>query len=189
MVGIEKIKIDFPIQSLNLMMKYLIKKVSWGFALDYHEKSNKEKEMSIDSWTEKFIYGQEKDKGFSFLSYDQVKKVNNDDFLNNYALIIFEAIKQKSQILKSKNIIRFFWNFYHPLSTSTFHVDCDNFKTTSIIFNPHTNTGGTEFIINGKNEFVKSEINEAIVFSSTILHRGISPKKESSRFSLNMMVE
>jgi len=179
---IEKIKIDFPIESLNLLIKYLIRKAPWGFAFDYDNQFG-------DLWTKNLINGQEADKGLSYVSFDKNRKINNHDVINTYALIIFEAIKQKSQMIKSNNITRFFWNYYHPLSKSTFHTDNENFKNISIIFNLHSNSGGSEFKINEKIEFIQSVQNEAIVFPSTILHRGVAPKNGSSRFSLNIVVE
>jgi len=179
---IEKIKIDFPIESLNLLIEYLIRRTPWEFALDYNNKS-------VDSWIKKLISGQEGDKGFSYCSFDKYRKISSNDVINTYALIIFDAIKQKSQIIKSNKITRFFWNYYNPLSKSIFHTDNENFENISIIFNLHSNSGGSEFKINEKTQFIQSVQNEAIVFPSTILHRGIAPKKEPCRFSLNIIVE
>ena len=188
MVRIEKVKIDFPKNSLKLLMKLLIRKTPWIFAMD-NKSSIEQQEFNLNYWSEQLIEGKQKDKGFAHLSFCKHNKIKGSEVLNTYNLIIFEAIKEKSKILKSDDISRFYWNFYSPNSTSTFHVDHEDAQKTSIVFNPHSNSGGTEFVIDGKTQFIQSVQNEAIVFQSNILHRGVAPKTETSRFSLNIVVD
>lgn len=186
MARIEKIKINFPINSLNLLIKYLIRKVKWDFGQDNDEPADG---TQHDTWAQNIMDGRISDRGFVYINYDKNKNIRDNDILSTYGLIIFDSIKEKSHLLKSNNITRFFWNYYHPKSTTSFHIDSESSTNMSIIFNPHTNSGGTEFILDGKTEFIKSVQNEAIIFPSSIEHRGIAPKTETSRFSLNIIVE
>ncbi len=59
----------------------------------------------------------------------------------------------------------------------------------SILYNLHNNDGGTEFKINDKLKFFKSNESEAILFPSKIEHRGIAPKVNPNRFCLNITLE
>ena len=180
MVGIEKVKINFPINSLHALIQRLIGTVRWSFAID--------RKAHVDQFINDFSNAKNTDSGFSYTSFDRVRNIRDHDILNNNAQIIFDLIQEKSKILNSKNIMRFFWNYYHRDSKCEIHTDDLNPKSISIVYNIHSNTGGTEFIKDGEVEFIKSVQNEAIIFPSNLEHRGVAPK-ESYRFSLNIIVE
>jgi len=59
----------------------------------------------------------------------------------------------------------------------------------SIIYNVHSNDGGTEIKIGDKTEFVPSVSSQAILFPSCLWHRGISSKQDPQRFSLNILMD
>tara|TARA_R100000329_G_C7573165_1_gene202917 strand:- start:342 stop:884 length:543 start_codon:yes stop_codon:yes gene_type:complete len=180
MVGIERVKINFPVNSLHALIQRLVGTVRWTFAID-----NKD---GVNRFISDFSNAKNTDSGFSYTSFDRTRNICDHDILNTNAQIIFDLIQEKSKILNSKNIMRFFWNYYHRDSMCKIHTDNLNPKSTSIVYNIHSNTGGTEFFQDGKNEFIQSVQNEAIIFPSRLEHRGVAPK-ESYRFSLNIIVE
>ena len=70
-----------------------------------------------------------------------------------------------------------------------FHMDNHEDNRFSIIYNLHDSDGGTEFKINDKVDFHKSIESQAILFPSKLYHRGVAPKTNPNRFSLNIMLE
>jgi hypothetical protein len=88
---------------------------------------------------------------------------------------------------KKGTIARIYWTWYPQNSQTFFHKDNLQHNCFSILYNIHSNDGGTEFIVDNKTLFYKSNESEAILFPSLIEHRGVSPKKNKQRFRLNII--
>ncbi len=68
-----------------------------------------------------------------------------------------------------------------------FHRDADGDNEYSTLYNIHDNDGGTEIKINNEVKFYKSIESKALMYPSIIYHRGVAPKKDFNRFSLNIL--
>jgi len=137
------------------------------------------------------------DGGFTLtthdLSYPYIKTERNE-FLNSFAFVVADLV-EKNSYLKFSKILRVFWNWYHPGSVMDFHQDDNRHNRWSIVYNLHTNDGGTEFKNvnhnNGEHKtiFHKSEESHALLFPSVMDHRGRAPTEDLNRLSLNVMIE
>ena len=161
---ITKINTDIPSNTNKKIIETLYDTHNWRFGFDNALTKNPDK----------------KDSGF-ILS-------QSNDVLNTYAQIIFDMVEKKT-FMKFKKIDRLFWNWYHPGSIMQFHMDNHEDNRFSIIYNLHDSDGGTEFKINDKVDFHKSIESQAILFPSKLYHRGVAPKTNPNRFSLNIMLE
>ena len=123
------------------------------------------------------------DAGFMLDSNNPINPV-----LNTYAKVICNMV-EKHSFMKFKIIDRIYWNWYHSNSNTFLHEDSLSDNAFSIIYNLHTNDGGTEFKINEKTEFYQSQESMALLFPSKIYHKGISAKNYPSRFALNVVVQ
>ena len=74
------------------------------------------------------------------------------------------------------------YNFYHPLSFGKEHIDYDNNKFYTILYNLNTNDGYTSI----ENKKFKSNESEALVFNSNKVHYGSGPT-EGLRYNLNIV--
>lgn len=129
------------------------------------------------------------DPGFIYTSHDFNMPHVKNDFLNASALMICDMVEQKL-VFNFAKIHRIFWNWYHPGSRMDYHQDDNRHNRWSIVYNLHTNDGGTEFKnINEKSIFHQSVESEALFFPSILDHRGVAPKETLNRFALNIMVE
>ena len=161
---ITKINTDIPSNTNKKIIETLYDTHNWRFGFDNALTKNPNK----------------KDSGF-ILS-------QSNDVLNTYAQIIFDMVEKKT-FMKFKKIDRLFWNWYHPGSIMEFHQDMKEDNKFSIIYNLHDNDGGTEIKINEKNNFYKSVESEALLFPSKLYHKGVAPKENLNRFSLNIVLE
>jgi len=161
---ITKINTDIPSNTNKKIIETLYDTHNWRFGFDNALTKNPNK----------------KDSGF-ILS-------QSNDVLNTYAKIIFDMVEKKT-FMKFKKIDRLFWNWYHPGSIMEFHQDMKEDNKFSIIYNLHDNDGGTEIKINEKNNFYKSVESEALLFPSKLYHKGVAPKENLNRFSLNIVLE
>lgn len=133
------------------------------------------------------------DHGLACVSFSD--GVNNNakgsfnDELNVYGGFIFDLI-QKNLLIKFKKMNRIYWNWYNRSSLGTeYHQDGIEDNKYTIVYNLHTNDGGTNFKINDKIIFETSVESEAIVFPSKIWHKGVAPTNNLNRFSLNIIGE
>ena len=161
---IQKITTNFPISINKRILNALFEMRTWGFGYDYN-KVNKPETF---------------DSGFTLLSLG-----TNNSPLEIYGYVLCDMIQNHTPI-KIKNITRINWNWYNKNSVTEFHQDSIDDNYYSILYNLHTNDGGTEFKINDKVEFYPSVAGEALFFPSKILHRGIAPKTTPNRFILNI---
>jgi len=126
-----------------------------------------------------------KDAGQAIISYKKYGDFVNNNTLNFFGDYIFSLIQERSNF-KIKDVSRFYWNLYTPLSECKLHSDDSNVgKCISAIYNLHTNDGGTEV----ENQFVTSKESQAVLFRSEKIHKGISSKTSNFRLSLNIVME
>ena len=129
-----------------------------------------------------------RDAGFLLNTFNKNNQSRPNEILNTYAHVILDMVQNKID-LRFKDIVRIYWNWYHTESLMEFHQDGYHDNLYSIIYNLHNNDGGTEFKLNDETLFYKSIESKAMVFPSKIFHRGIAPKKDLNRFSLNILLE
>ena len=123
----------------------------------------------------------ENNSGFHNITF-QDDKYCGDKFLNLYAHLILDIVSDRLKI--KTHPYRFFWNCYLTPSFSKDHRDWPEpnvYKT--ILYNIHTTDGGTEV----ENKFHEDKMGRAKVFESSLLHKGVSCKKDRARFNLNIM--
>ena len=80
---------------------------------------------------------------------------------------------------------RVYWNYYDSSAEANFHKDEFEKGFVSVVYNLHTNDGGTEI----EEEFYPSVGGQAIIFPSNVNHRGRPSKSTKHRFNLNMIVK
>lgn len=172
---IELIDISFPKQLNKTLISYLISNTAWRFATDLNQD-----ELIRDNITKKNGF----DYGFFIRTYDVKEQHYRDDFLNNIAQTIKNMIDEKSNF-NIGLIQRIYWNMYVNSSVMEYHRDqqADN-NCISIVYNLHTNDGGTNF---KDYKTISSKESQAIVFKSEKLHKGIAPKKIPFRFCVNIV--
>ena len=172
---IELIDISFPKQLNKTLISYLISNTAWRFATDLNQD-----ELIRDNITKKNGF----DYGFFIRTYDVKEQHYRDDFLNNIAHTIKNMIDEKSNF-NIGLIQRIYWNMYVNSSVMEYHRDqqADN-NCISIVYNLHTNDGGTNF---KDYKTISSKESQAIVFKSEKLHKGIAPKKIPFRFCVNIV--
>tara|TARA_Y100000004_G_scaffold171512_1_gene207571 strand:- start:2336 stop:2890 length:555 start_codon:yes stop_codon:yes gene_type:complete len=172
---IELIDISFPKQLNKTLISYLISNTAWRFATDLNQD-----ELIRDNITKKNGF----DYGFFIRTYDVKEQHYRDDFLNNIAQTIKNMINEKSNF-NIGLIQRIYWNMYVNSSVMEYHRDqqADN-NCISIVYNLHTNDGGTNF---KDYKTISSKESQAIVFKSEKLHKGIAPKKIPFRFCVNIV--
>ena len=171
---IKKINTGIPEDTNKRIINQLLCIVGWKYAQDYNVGMNLNRA----------------DAGFTLSTFDNnPNNIQNPcPTLNTYAYMILDIVN-KNQPFKITTIKRFFWNWYHPGSQMMFHLDAHSDKDYSIIYNPSTNDGGTQFRINEKIDFYKSVESEALIFPSKVNHTGVAPIKYPNRFSLNIVGE
>lgn len=169
---ITKINTNIPKNTNQKILNRLYTSKGWCFGFDENNHINKDK----------------KDAGLITVTYNQKGDYYVDDVLNTYAQVIFDAVESNC-FMKFKKIRRIYWNWYHPGSKMQFHIDTQGDNKFSIIYNLHDNDGGTEFKINDEITFHKSIESEAILFPSKLYHKGVAPKTNLNRFSLNIVLE
>ena len=176
---------DLPVpKEINTeVINYLGNKAKWGFAL--------EPTTEINGQFSDIIADKIKDAGMYQISYSR----NNsnlptipDQYLNAFGNWIYFFCKERTK-LKIQYLERMYWNLYSPGASCKWHVDADLKGYVgfygSIVYNLHTNDGGTEF--EGGQKILAKE-GQAIVFPSHLKHRGLSPVKNRWRISLNLVV-
>ena len=171
---ITKINTNIPTQTNKRIIQTLFKTTFWGFA--------KDNELSHDL--------NKSNQGLAMVTFqDENIPYSPNEILNTYAGIIFDMV-QKDSFIKFKKIKRLYWNWYDQTSQGmAYHIDDPADNKYSIIYNLHTNDGGTNFKINDEIKFEKSTESEAIVFPSKIWHSGVAPTKDLHRFNLNIITE
>jgi len=131
------------------------------------------------------------DGGMALVSYSHSNSHDAipDPYLNNFGNWIYSFCKERTK-LKIQYLERMYWNLYSPSASCTWHIDKEVGGYLghygSIVYNLHTNDGGTEF--EGNQKILATE-GQALVFPSHLTHRGLAPEKNKWRVSLNMVVK
>tara|TARA_R100000808_G_scaffold24772_1_gene58202 strand:+ start:3994 stop:4533 length:540 start_codon:yes stop_codon:yes gene_type:complete len=128
---------------------------------------------------------------------DPINQIDSGFFLNSMNLdkgleinkFVPKIIKLVNMTVKGRinKVERIYWNWYHNNSKTMFHQDSYLENKYSVIYNLHSNDGGTEFKINDKIYFVKAVESQILFFKSNIWHRGVAPTKQKNRYCLNIL--
>jgi hypothetical protein len=172
---IEIIKNILPLEINNKIILFLLKSNDWSIAKDHKN------ELSL---LDDLLKNTGKDYGHSMQTFDEKENIYIDSPLNLYAEIIYSIVKSHTKY-KFLKPTRFFWNYYNNSSSANPHIDNENNFYVSFVYNLNTNNGGTLI----DKQFYTSNVGEAIVFPSNILHNSISQTDVKARFNLNCIVE
>jgi len=177
---------DLPVpKEINTeVINYLGNKGKWSFVLEQIPNSSGQfsKVVTSDKTT---------DGGMFHITYSRSNsnlEVVPDQYLNDFGNWIYFFCKERTD-LKIQYLERLYWNLYSPGASCNWHIDQDlggyaGFYE-SIIYNLHTNDGGTEF--EGSQKILAKE-GQAVIFPSHLRHRGLAPEKNKWRVSLNIVV-
>ena len=109
--------------------------------------------------------------------------------LNEFAKKVSNEVCKRQNL--NVNVERIMWNFYKTSDTGTmFHIDTDGIhvdidKYWSILFSLNDSDGYLQI-----NKFkIKDVENEAKIFKSNLLHKGVAPVKNNFRLNLNLVVK
>jgi len=176
--NIEILKLPIPKHLNNNIMNYLQREGKWNFVFD------KDRNIS-PSMKEVADPGPLTDAGLARITFSRgLEGTDVDNYLNNFADLVYFHCVESSKKFRIKNICRYYWNLYSRSSKCLWHTDQHKIdEYVSIIYNLHDNDGGTEF----KSGKVNANEGEAIIFPSHYLHKGIGPKKYKWRMSLNIV--
>jgi hypothetical protein len=171
--------LDLPIPSvLNKEVIEYLGKIDWRFANDKPPLFQKSFNQVIEG-------NRAKDFGMYHTSLEDMHGKNGDPYLNTFGKWVFHLAAQQSKHQMAAPR-RMYWNFYTPNAGPDWHCDEDTYgHCVSVLYNLHTNDGGTEFETGEK---IYSKEGQAIVFPSHLIHRGFAPKEFFHRFNLNMIV-
>jgi len=178
---IESLDLPVPKQINEKIINYLGTQARWQFAFD------KPSEL-CPKFSDIITPDKTTDAGMGIISYSRDNKMKGttvDDFLNSMGDWIFYMCQERSSF-KIKYLDRLYWNLYSPSAVCSWHVDHSALgEYASIVYNLHTNDGGTEF----ESDKALSKEGQAIIFPSGLKHRGLAPKNNKWRLSLNMVVK
>lgn len=104
--------------------------------------------------------------------------------LNDFGFIIAQIVCKQAE-LKILKIHRLMWNFYKKGEHGNFHQDETGSNFYTILYSLNTNDGFLEL----ENEKIPDVADEAKIFQSKILHRGVGPTKDNFRLNVNIVVE
>lgn len=128
------------------------------------------------------------DAGFSYVTYHidpENASVQPNPNLNAWGYLIFHKILKKVDLQGNTQVRRFLWSYYNRASEGSEHIDTNDPNCYSIVYNIVDSDGGTWI----GDKFYKSEAGKAILFPSSLTHRGVGPRKDRQRFILNIMFQ
>ena len=178
---------DLPVpKEINTeIINYLGSQGRWSFVVDGNRTFSPQ-------FREIITPGQRTDQGMALISYSRNNSVAGtviDPYLNQFGDWIYFFCKERSK-LKMQHIERMYWNLYSPGASCLWHVDKDSGGVIghygSIVYNLHSNDGGTEL---EENEKILSKEGQALIFPSHLRHRGFAPTKTKWRLSLNIVTK
>jgi len=176
---VTKINNILPFQTNKDIIEILINEARWKIASDWGRLNEKEKSFNVNKMLDENI----SNAGFSFVTFDKKYNLYVNTTLNLYGDIIFYTIKNKLKTIQTLH--RIYWNYYDTSSKAALHKDELEDGYYSIIYNLHTNDGGTEI----NNKFYPSIEGQALIFPSNVWHKGIASTEFKHRFNLNMIVK
>ena len=163
---LEIIKNIFPSKVNMEIIKILQLTPGWYFGYDKDSENNS---LNID-------------EGLALQTFNEDADVLiSQQALNMFAFIITSKISDQLSLNFNK-LQRVNYNFYHPLSKGKPHIDYDNNKFYTILYNLNTNDGYTKI----EDDKYKSNESEALVFNSNKIHFGCGPTK-GLRYNLNIV--
>ena len=175
---VTKINNIIPFQTNRDIIQMLINEARWKIASDVGRFEGEKPNSNANKMLDENI----NNAGFSYLTFDRKFNHRINTTLNLYGDIIFYTIKNKLKTIQT--LYRIYWNYYDTSAKTTLHKDEFEDGYYSIIYNLHTNDGGTEI----DNKFYPSIEGQALIFPSNILHKGIASTESKHRFNLNMIV-
>ena len=176
---VTKINNILPFQTNKDIIQMLINQARWKIASDVGRFEGEERNTDVNKMLDKNI----NNAGFSHVTFDRKFNLHLNTPLNLYGDIIFYTIKNKLKTIQT--LYRLYWNYYDTSSKAALHKDELEDGYYSIIYNLHTNDGGTEI----NNKFYPSIEGQALIFPSNVWHKGIASTKSKHRFNLNMIVK
>ena len=176
---VTKINNILPFQTNKDIIEILINEARWKIASDWGRLNGEEQSFNVNKMLDENI----SNAGFSFVTFDKKYNLYVNTTLNLYGDIIFYTIKNKLKTIQT--LYRLYWNYYDTSSKAALHKDELEDGYYSIIYNLHTNDGGTEI----NNKFYPSIEGQALIFPSNVWHKGIASAKSKHRFNLNMIVK
>jgi len=176
---VTKINNILPFQTNKDIIQMLINEARWKIASDVGRFEGEERNTDVNKMLDKNI----NNAGFSHVTFDRKFNLHLNTPLNLYGDIIFYTIKNKLKTIQT--LYRLYWNYYDTSSKAALHKDELKDGYYSIIYNLHTNDGGTEI----NNKFYPSIEGQALIFPSNVWHKGIASTKSKHRFNLNMIVK
>ena len=124
----------------------------------------------------------EKDQGLALQTFNEdADVIISHQTLNMFAFIIANKVCDELSITFNK-LHRVNYNFYHPLSFGKEHIDYEDNRFYTILYNLNTNDGYTSI----ENKKFKSNESEALLFNSNKMHYGSGPT-EGLRYNLNIV--
>jgi len=132
-----------------------------------------------------------RDAGVMFNPYNEGMSTidQGDEIINAYGFFIYDMIASKLD-QKFSSLYRMLYNIYfRGITEAKFHIDIESHNYWTFIYSLNSNDGGLEIKINGETKFIKAVESQAIVFPSTLYHRGVTPKTEAKRYSLAFVTQ
>lgn len=133
-----------------------------------------------------------RDAGLTFNPYNEAgpavdengQLLDRTQIITAYGFFIYDMITSKLD-QKFSSLYRMLYNIYfRGITEAKFHIDIESHNYWTFIYSLNSNDGGLEIKINDETKFIKSIESQAIVFPSTLYHRGVTPKTEAKRYSL-----
>ncbi len=126
------------------------------------------------------VTGTTNNLGYFTHSFYNNNQINCDTYFK-YIIPILNKLNSKAIIEVRANLTP---SVFFKEKNCNFHTD-NSFNCKTAILYLNTCDGGTEFKINNKIKFIKSEENKIVIFNSNIEHRATTSQNEDFRYILN----
>ena len=134
------------------------------------------------SWfkRETMVAGSTNNLGYFTHSFHNNHRVTSERYYE-YILPILNKLNSKATITARANLTP---SVFYKENSCAFHTD-QKFNCKTAILYLNTCDGGTEFKIEDKIKFVKSEENKIVIFDTNIEHRGTKSNDADFRYLIN----
>lgn len=126
------------------------------------------------------VRGTNNNLGYFTHSFYNNNRINCDTYFK-YVIPILDKLNSKAVIEVRANLTP---SVFFKDKNCDFHTD-NNFNCKTAILYLNTCDGGTEFKIDNKLKFIKSEENKIVIFDSNIEHRATTSQNADFRYILN----
>lgn len=126
------------------------------------------------------------DSGFTCCTYhiDQNHpSLYHNQNLNAWAYMIFKKAIKQTDIFHNPHICRFLFNYYNTGSEGSWHQDFEGENMNTLVYYLNDCDGGTYV----EDTFFQSKQGSAVLFDSSLTHRGVGPKTFPNRYVLNII--